>query len=261
VWYCNRCKEHVRAWKQYHLYRSPPILIVHLKRFKYSASTHRRDKINTFIDFPLEGLDLTTQVMHWTEGEKPIYDCYAVSNRKYHEEQRRSEHLPPARPHTHEAFSNLPTLCLYFPGRKDYGGLGGGHYTAYALNDDGLWCYYDDSRVTTNVDPKEVISDSAYCLYYRRRDVPVGEEFVVNMQTAPCVQIQPAIIRDPVEKGESSDGSNSNAAIVDEEERMDVDDLASRSTSPASAMESLEGNNFDDMDGGNNLHDDTLPLQ
>ena len=78
MWYCSRCKEHVRAWKQFHLYRAPPILIMHLKRFQYSASTHRRDKISTFIDFPLEGLDLSDVVMHYDDGEKPVYDCYAV---------------------------------------------------------------------------------------------------------------------------------------------------------------------------------------
>lgn len=78
MWYCNRCKTHVRAWKQFNLYRSPPILIMHLKRFQYSATSHRRDKITTFIDFPLTGFDLTGHVMQWDEEEKPIYDCYAV---------------------------------------------------------------------------------------------------------------------------------------------------------------------------------------
>lgn len=139
MWYCNKCKDHVRAWKQCHIYRAPPILIVHLKRFQYSSTTHRRDKIDTFIDFPLDGLELTKEVMHWEEGETPIYDCYAVSNH--------------------------------------YGGLGGGHYTAYARNDDGAWCHFDDSRVTTGVAENEVVSSAAYVLYYRRMDVQkVGEE-------------------------------------------------------------------------------------
>lgn len=141
MWYCNQCKDHVRAWKQFHLYRSPPILIIHLKRFQYSSSTHRRDKIDKFIDFPLTGLDLTNEFTQWTEDEKPIYDCYAVSNH--------------------------------------FGGLGGGHYTAFALSDEGTWTTFDDSRVTTEVDPKDVVSSAAYVLYYRRRDVeldgPDGE--------------------------------------------------------------------------------------
>jgi ubiquitin C-terminal hydrolase len=53
----------------------------------------------------------------------------------------------------------------------------GGHYTTYyALYDDGVWCIYDDSRVTSHVDPK-VVSQAAYVLYYRRRDVHVGQDF------------------------------------------------------------------------------------
>ena len=80
MWYCSKCQKHVRAWKQFHLYRLPPILIVHLKRFHYSSVTHRRDKITAFVDFPLKGLDLSDLVSHWKDGEKPMYDCYAVSN-------------------------------------------------------------------------------------------------------------------------------------------------------------------------------------
>lgn len=139
MWYCNSCKKHVRAWKQFHLYRTPPILIVHLKRFQYSASTHRRDKITTFIKFPLKGLDLSDMALHFEEDQRPIYDLYAVSNH--------------------------------------YGGLGGGHYTAYTLSDDQTWCHYDDSRVTHNIDPEEVVSEAAYVLYYRRRDVQVNQDF------------------------------------------------------------------------------------
>lgn len=142
MWYCNRCKEHVCAWKQFHLYRTPPILIIHLKRFHYSATTHRRDKIDSLIDFPLKNLDLRNQVMFWDPGHEPIYDCYAVSNH--------------------------------------FGGLGGGHYTAYALNDDGEWCNFDDSRVTTNVDESEVVSSAAYVLYYKRHDVKLDDESWIN---------------------------------------------------------------------------------
>lgn len=136
MWYCNRCKAHVRAWKQFHLYSSPPILIIHLKRFHYSSSTHRREKIDTFIDFPLVGLDLTPYVMSCTPGQEPIYDCYAVSNH--------------------------------------YGGLGGGHYTAYAKNNS-QWCHFDDSKVTEGIHEDDVVSAAAYVLYYRRRDVNAWE--------------------------------------------------------------------------------------
>merc|ERR1712176_1704483 len=136
MWYCNRCKSHVRAWKQFHLYSSPPILIIHLKRFHYSSSTHRREKIDAFIDFPLTGLDLTPYFNISSPGQEPIYDCYAVSNH--------------------------------------YGGLGGGHYTAYAKNNS-QWCHFDDSKVSEGIHESDVVSTAAYVLYYRRRDVNAGE--------------------------------------------------------------------------------------
>jgi hypothetical protein len=141
AWYCSRCKAHVRAWKQFDLYRTPPILIIHLKRFHFSSTTHRRDKIDTLIDFPLVDLDLREVVKQWGSHE-PIYDCYAVSNH--------------------------------------FGGLGGGHYTAYAKLDDGTWCNFDDSRVSI-VDKSEVVSSAAYCLYYKRKDVVVFDKDDENM--------------------------------------------------------------------------------
>jgi len=142
MWYCNRCKTHVQAWKHIHIFQAPPILIIQLKRFTFSPTTHRRNKISLHVDFPLEGLDLTSYVLHWDEGQDPIYDCFAVSNH--------------------------------------YGGLGGGHYTAYALNH-GMWCYFDDSSVTENVSTNEVVSSAAYVLYYRRRDVKVPDSETEDM--------------------------------------------------------------------------------
>lgn len=133
AWYCSGCKTHVQAWKECHLYRTPPILIIHLKRFHYSQTTHRRDKVDTMIDFPLNDFDLREVVSGWEEGKEPIYDCYAVSNH--------------------------------------FGGLGGGHYTAYARGDDGSWSNFDDSRVTNSVDESEVVSSAAYLLFYKRKDV------------------------------------------------------------------------------------------
>jgi ubiquitin C-terminal hydrolase len=210
MWYCNRCQEHVQAWKKFDLYSSPPILIVHLKRFQYSAATHRRDKIGIYIDFPLVGLDLTGLVSHWDDGEEPIYDCYAVSNH--------------------------------------FGGLGGGHYTAYCLNDDGSWAHYDDGRITTHVDAKEVVSAAAYCLYYRRRDLPWGGDFPISLRTPvlptpvtmndnwiPKIDVVPSAV----------------VARVDEEDVMDVedDDNASRTTSAMGSMDDhADRDHFDDID-------------
>jgi ubiquitin carboxyl-terminal hydrolase 4/11/15 len=94
AWYCPRCKEHRRASKKFELWKTPDILVIHLKRF--SASRGFRDKIDELVDFPIEGLDLSDRVASPDEGESLIYDLFGVDNH--------------------------------------YGGLGGGHYTAYAKN-------------------------------------------------------------------------------------------------------------------------------
>lgn len=189
AWYCSSCKEHVRGFKEEYIYKAPPILIVNLKRFIFSPTTHRRNKIDTFIDFPLEGLDLSQFVMSWKEGEEPIYDLYAVSNH--------------------------------------FGGLGGGHYTAYAKDDDGKWCNFDDSRVTEDVNESDIVSAAAYCLYYKRRDVPKVDDLVevtVEADVIATVKEEPATgmaIASPFEPAEGfmkidmdvvSMGSNHTAA-------------------------------------------------
>ena len=101
MWYCIKCKVHVHEWKQVSLYCTPPqILIVHLKRFHYSLTTHLRDKIDTLTHFPLTGLNLSG-IVKQEDGPEPMYDCYAISNH--------------------------------------FGGLGGEHYTAYVRADTGIW--------------------------------------------------------------------------------------------------------------------------
>jgi ubiquitin C-terminal hydrolase len=194
MWYCNKCKNHVRAWKQFHLHRTPPYLIIHLKRFYFSSSSRRRDKISDFIDFPLEGLDLTELVADYDESTKPIYDCYAVSN-----------HI---------------------------GGLGGGHYTAYILSDDnGSWCYYNDSSVTEDVDKKEVVSAEAYVLYYRRRDVPVGQDKEYRI-TSNYFQSSPMICETVSPIDQRSLASSNNTAQAGDMDAT-LDDVASNSSSGA----------------------------
>lgn len=104
TWYCPRCKEHRRASKKFELWKTPDILVMHLKRF--SSSGMRRDKLDVFVDFPIEGLDLSSRVIETEEGKQEIYDLFAVDDH--------------------------------------WGGLGGGHYTAFAKNFyDGEWWEYN----------------------------------------------------------------------------------------------------------------------
>ena len=111
---------------------APPCLVVHLKRF--SAQGMWRRKLDTAVDFPLEGLDLAPYIKAPPEpgAPPPVYDLVAVSNH--------------------------------------FGSTGGGHYTAYAKHsDDGRWYCYDDSHVTPVNDPADVVTAAAYVLFYVQR--------------------------------------------------------------------------------------------
>lgn len=61
---------------------------------------------------------------------------------------------------------SAPTYELYAISNH-FGGLGGGHYTAYGKNN-GEWYEFDDSRVGSTR-KKEIVSSSAYILFYERK--------------------------------------------------------------------------------------------
>lgn len=75
-WYCKKCKTHRDAAKRIDIWRLPPILLIHIKRFAFSGSIKK--KMDTNIDFPLDSLNLTKFV---SSSQKPReYQLYAVSN-------------------------------------------------------------------------------------------------------------------------------------------------------------------------------------
>ena len=74
-WYCNRCEEHLQAYKKMDLFYCPKFLIFHLKRFEYSSYA---EKIGSKIEFPLENFDLSNYIVG-PLNPKPIYELYAVS--------------------------------------------------------------------------------------------------------------------------------------------------------------------------------------
>ena len=97
AWYCPKCKEPREATKQLSLWRLPHILIIQLKRFSFKNLLYR-DKIEKLIKFPINNLDLSK------------YCCPENENR------------------------NAKQKCLYdlFGVVNHYGGMFGGHYTAFA---------------------------------------------------------------------------------------------------------------------------------
>lgn len=98
---------------------------------RFSYNRCWRDKLDTVVDFPISDLNMSEFVCDPKAGPY-VYDLIAVSNH--------------------------------------YGGMGGGHYTAYGKNKmDGKWYYFDDSSVSS-ASEDQIVTKAAYVLFYQRRD-------------------------------------------------------------------------------------------
>ena len=168
LWYCPQCKKHQHATKKFDLWKAPDVLVVHLKRFSNSRTL--RDKIDTHVDFPIEGLDLGELI-----GERQVAKRLIAAGVD-------AEQM---------GLSNLEEPLVYdlFGVDEHIGGLGGGHYRAYASNHmTEQWYHFDDSYVTKARATDAVVSHftlvifvqtiltnlcnqnaNAYLLFYRRR--------------------------------------------------------------------------------------------
>uniref|UniRef100_H3DAV3 Ubiquitin carboxyl-terminal hydrolase n=1 Tax=Tetraodon nigroviridis TaxID=99883 RepID=H3DAV3_TETNG len=98
---------------------------------RFSYNRCWRDKLDTVVDFPIRDLNMSEFVCN-PKASPYIYDLIAVSNH--------------------------------------YGGMGGGHYTAYCKNKaDGRWHYFDDSSVSS-ASEDQIVTKAAYVLFYQRRE-------------------------------------------------------------------------------------------
>ncbi|KDQ26519.1 hypothetical protein PLEOSDRAFT_1043620, partial [Pleurotus ostreatus PC15] len=144
AWDCPRCKTKRKATKQLSLARLPPILLIHLKRFETRGRFS--DKIDTFVEYPLKGLDLTNFM-------PPPLPSGADKGQVSIDPSDPRTQLPPYR------------YDLYGV-TNHYGNLSSGHYTAYIASRGG-WMSCDDSSVRP-ADPKQVVNQKAYVLFYKR---------------------------------------------------------------------------------------------
>lgn len=105
-------------------------------------------KIDTLVDFPLDNLDITDFVINKNSQERIQYELFAVAN-----------HL---------------------------GSMGFGHYTAYCKNKfTGFWYDFDDSNVSRK-HPNEIVSKSAYVLFYKRKNL--DNKINLESQYTKCFQ-------------------------------------------------------------------------
>lgn len=131
-WLCPKCKVRRNASKKLSISKLPDVLVVHFKRFESKGPW--RDKLNSNISFPLNGLDMTNYLDANLQGPAAMKSVYDIFGIVYHR-----------------------------------GSMEGGHYTAM-VNPDAArtndWTLFDDSRVAPNT---EIDGRASYLLFYSKR--------------------------------------------------------------------------------------------
>ncbi|KAL8019705.1 putative peptidase C19, ubiquitin-specific peptidase, DUSP domain, EF-hand domain pair [Plasmopara halstedii] len=228
--YCGRCKTLRPATKKMDIWRLPPLLVIHLKRFCFTQVSRR--KLHHLVDFPLRGLQFGDFVARKRDPRGQIsgleYWLFLGGKLRVNANDRKSELLLSScnskqkkakalarestaldAPAAATAVIRGDDTFLYdlYAVVNHVGALGGGHYFAYVLSDhDGKWKCFNDHQCK-DIDEKEVVSSMAYILFYRRRDV-------ANMSIK---QLFPPLPTDATSNGASTEEEAANDKIRVEE--------------------------------------------
>ncbi len=136
-WYCPMCKCPVPSAKKLDIWKLPPVLIIHFKRFAYDTRKSRC-RNNAKVSFPISSLNLG-HLAQSSQRDPSDYDLFAVAN--HH-------------------------------GRM----LSSGHYTAQALNRvTNHWYEFNDSHVELiSQSSVSSASEKAYVLFYSKMRPDLG---------------------------------------------------------------------------------------
>ena len=199
-WRCPKCKDLREGRQRMTLWRLPDILTFHLKRFNCSARW--REKITSKVNFPLTGLNMK----EWCDNQSPlatnlddddcIYDLIGVVNHyggmasgHYTAVTKATACSPEGSEEVEHYFNGAgvhafggtdekevqPTLWKLIRSRdKDANDLQlrAAQASAKCAAESGepLWLQFDDESVEP-IPPGEVVSPTAYVLFYRRRRI------------------------------------------------------------------------------------------
>ncbi|GAB1605796.1 ubiquitin carboxyl-terminal hydrolase 8-like [Argonauta hians] len=126
-WNCPQCKRQRDTAKKMDIWKLPSVLLIGLSRFSHEGVW--RHKLNTFVDFPIETLDMSNYVC--SSNSKAVYQLFAVSNH--------------------------------------YGTMKGGHYISFCKNPSlKKWYKFDDQEISEMIAP-EVKTSAAFVLFYTIR--------------------------------------------------------------------------------------------
>lgn len=167
--YCNACLSLQEALKTIKLKKTPPVLVINFKRFKYDDKLDRMVKLFDSILYPLN-----LRLFNTTLGTAPAGETFTDG--------------PPPAASSNDGFSlySLYALVVHIGGGPMHG-----HYVALCKCQAGLWFLFDDETVEL-VDDAYVLQffgdgpglASAYMLFYERLDTKVVEDeldFGINL--------------------------------------------------------------------------------
>lgn len=162
-YHCRTCKSAQEAKKKLCLVRLPPVIPIHLKRFRHEKTLSTSSKVETKIRFPLT-LDLSPY-------------CSSSSS-KSKANAAMSNGAPAAASHSDSAPKPADDVDDWEPPDPVYelssvvvhkGKIDNGHYISYSRQGED-WFRFDDSMVV-QVEEREAMGAEAYMLFYVIRDL------------------------------------------------------------------------------------------
>ncbi|CAG7722265.1 unnamed protein product [Allacma fusca] len=161
---CSKCGGHQLASKKLQIWRLPPILIVHLKRFQLVQG--RWTKSHKVVDFPFKNFDPTKFL-----ADVPLRTAEAASVTQNGGRLDGAGDLYPLQDfHQHRLSEDVD------PFKLDYqlyaivchsGIMGAGHYISYAKGKNDKWYCFNDSSCK-EVQEDQIETNTAYMLFYER---------------------------------------------------------------------------------------------
>lgn len=176
AFFCDKCQERCNATKRMRLHRLPPVLVLHIKRFKFKGTA--REKLTTNVTFPLRDLQLS----QFVSDEVQLSNGHSLST---HDQPCQEYDLFAVSQH----FGNMvgghytATCMVPPPGADDKAatrGAGAGAKEVSKDSKDGAggkedpprgpqWWTFNDDQVS-RIAPQSVVSNTAYMLFYVRKD-------------------------------------------------------------------------------------------
>jgi ubiquitin C-terminal hydrolase len=143
MWHCERCAKRVEATKRMELYKLPPVVMLHLKRFSFDAKVAEVRKVSSKVQLPGSTIELPVNLEKYTVSQQrghALYDIIGIVNH-----------------HGNDA--------------------NGGHYTAHCYHCvDAKWYAFDDSSVSEIKACDVWLPDAAYVLFLMKRRIRTASE-------------------------------------------------------------------------------------